>query len=133
MFSRRHFQLILPCLWLAASWAAAGQTPSQVTWIPGHSVKAQQLLGELGSTNGADTYATDTDRQTGAPLLNQTYTRYQVGGTDLGYNFEDGNNQLVFLFGDTLYFGGGDTMSWSSTTTPVSGTATRFFRLITTP
>jgi len=95
---------------------AVAQTNPLLTWQTNSSIRLQQLLGEAGSTNGVNTYATDTDRQTSSNLLNQTYSRYLVGGADLGYSFEVGNNQLIFLFGDTLYFSGGDTMAWSSTT-----------------
>ncbi len=112
---------------LAVSTCAKAQNAPVLTWITNSSAKLQQLIGEQGTNNGTDIYATDTDRQTGSNLLNQTYTRYQVGGTDLGYSFENGNNQLVFLFGDTLYFGGGDVMAWSSSTAASNGLLLNFF------
>jgi len=106
---------------------AVAQTTPGLIWQTNSSIKLQQLLGEAGSTNSVNAYATDTDRQTGSNLLNQTYSRYQVGGADLGYSFENGNNQLIFLFGDTLYFSGGDTMAWSSTTTAGADLLLNFF------
>ncbi len=127
VFFRRHFQQLLVSAVFAASANAIAGNLLVLTWITNSSVKLQQLLGERGSTNAVDTYATDTDRQTGLPLLNQTYTRYQVGGTDLGYSFENGNNQLIFLFGDTLYFSAGDTMASSSSTAAAGGLALSFF------
>ncbi len=114
-------------LTLAVAAAASAQTGPTLTWITNSSVKLQQLIGEQGTNNGAYTYATDTDRQTGSNLLNQTYTLYQVGGTDLGYSFENGNNQLILLFGDTLYFQAGDVMAWSSTTVVSNGLLLNFF------
>lgn len=95
---------------------AMAQTAPLLIWPTNSSIKVQQLLGEQGSTNGVNSHGTDTDRQKGSNLVNRTYSRHQVGGADLGYSFENGNNQLIFLFGDTLYFSGGDTMAWSSST-----------------
>ncbi|HWX18735.1 MAG TPA: DUF4185 domain-containing protein [Candidatus Binatia bacterium] len=115
------------CAATAAVTPAIAQNSPVLTWITNSSVKLQQLIGEQGTNDGADSYATDTDRQTGLPLLNQTYTRYQVGGTDLGYSFENGNNQLIFLFGDTLYFKAGDVMAWTSTTVASNGLSLNFF------
>ena len=67
---------MLCCTALTAYWQTAAQPVSVLTWITNSSVKLQQLIGEQGTNNGTDIYATDTDRQTGLPLLNQTYTRY---------------------------------------------------------
>lgn len=106
---------------------AVAQTAPLLIWQTNSSIKVQQLLGEQGSTNGVNSYGTDTDRQSGSNLLNQTFSRYQVGGADLGYSFENGNNQLIFLFGDTLYFSGGDTMAWSSSTAVGKGLLLNFF------
>lgn len=120
--------LFLPALMALAACSPANAQPGPIlTWITNSSVKLQQLIGEQGTNNGSYTYATDTDRQTGLPLLNQTFTRYQVGGTDLGYSFENGNNQLIFLFGDTLHFGVGDVMAWSSTPAAEYGLLLNFF------
>ena len=106
---------------------SCGQTFPTLTWATNSSIKLQQLIGEEGTNNGTGFYATDTDRETGLSLLNQTYTLYAVGGTDLGYAFETGNNQLIFLFGDTLYLGAGDVMAWSSTTSISNGLLLNFF------
>ncbi|MGO9526276.1 MAG: DUF4185 domain-containing protein [Verrucomicrobiia bacterium] len=117
--------LLLLALCLAAVEScvpARAQNIPVLTWNTNSSVKLQQLIGEEASTN----YAADTDRQTGAPLLNQTYTDYQVGGTDLGSSFVSGN-QIIFLFGDTLYFNSGDTMAWTTNTSPGAGVPLTFF------
>lgn len=121
------FRLTVCWVALTACASAIAQAGPGPTWITNSSVKVQQIIGEQGTNNGTDSYATDTDRETGLPLLNQTYTRYEVGGTDLGYSFENGNNQLIFLFGDTLYFAGGDVMAWSSTTAAGNGLLLNFF------
>jgi len=71
---------VLPC--------ASGQVLPVLSWVTNSSLKLQQLIGDQGMTNGVATYGTDTDRQTGSNLLNQTYGLYSVGGTDLGNSFE---------------------------------------------
>src|SRR5579864_2549505 len=123
----RYLKPVITLAVMAAGLTALAQTSPSLTWITNSSIKLQQLIGEQGQTNGVDTFGADTDRQTGAPLLNQTFSRYQVGGTDLGYSFENGNNQLIFLFGDTLYFSGGDVMAWSSSTVVSNGLVLNFF------
>jgi hypothetical protein len=111
---------------MAASLPALGQTGPVLTWITNSTVKVQQLIGDEGMTNGTVAYATDTDRQTGSNLLNQTYRLYQVGGTDLGNSFEY-NGKVTFLFGDTLYLNAGDTMAWSTSTNPLTGLRLNFY------
>jgi hypothetical protein len=120
------FRMSLFFAMLAACVPAVAQPGPVLTWITNSSVKLQQLIGEEGMTNGAVAYATDTDRQTGSNLLNQTYGLYQVGGTDLGSSFEyDG--KVNFLFGDTLYLNAGDVMAWSTSTNPLTGLLLNFF------
>ncbi|HEX7678550.1 MAG TPA: DUF4185 domain-containing protein, partial [Thermoanaerobaculia bacterium] len=88
-------------------------TPASLTWVPGSTVKLEQFIG-------------DTDYQTKAPTLSLTNTRYKVVGTDLGYSFEH-RNQLIFLFGDTVGFGAGDTMASITSGEPESGLTLNFF------
>ena len=91
-------------------------------WNTNSTIKLQQLIGEEGTTS----YNQDTDRQTGSNLLNQTYGLYRVGGTDVSSSFEY-NGKVNFLFGDTLYLNGGDTMAWSTTTNPLAGLLLNFY------
>lgn len=87
--------------------------PPTLTWIPGSTVKLEQLIG-------------DQDYQTKAPTVSQSNARFKVAGTDLGYSFEH-KDKLVFLFGDTLYFNAGDTMASISSGDPESGLKLDFF------
>jgi hypothetical protein len=91
--------------------------PASLTWVPGSSVKIEQLLG-------------DKDWATGTPTTSQTITRYDVEGTDIGCSFED-QGKLVFLFGDTLgtkvKYQAHDTMAWSTSTDPEAGLLLNFF------
>jgi hypothetical protein len=64
---------------------AAGST---ITFVPGSTTKLQQLVGE-------------EDRQTHAPTLSRTFSRFGIRGTDLGYSFEH-QGLVYFLFGDTV-------------------------------
>jgi hypothetical protein len=59
-----------------------------LTYQPGSTIKLEQLLGE-------------EDKQLHQPTLSQTYTRYGIQGTDLGYSFEN-KGLIYFLFGDTI-------------------------------
>jgi hypothetical protein len=113
--------------------AAAQVGGTSLTWIPGSSVKVQQLIGGEWPPGDPVSYCVppgdpreDIDWQTKEPLLNQTYTNWLVGGTDLGSSFEHGG-QALFLFGDTLYFNAGDTMAATSSTDAASGLPLSFF------
>ncbi len=73
--------------------ATASATPSieketVLEYIPGSTVKLEQLLGE-------------EDKELHQPTLSRTVTRYGLEGTDLGYSFEH-QGRLYFLFGDTV-------------------------------
>ncbi len=85
---------------------AGGPQPA-LAWIPGSSVKIEQLIG-------------DTDYQTRKATPSLSNTRYKVAGTDLGYSFGHAD-ELYFLFGDTLYFNAGDTMARSTVGDPEAG------------
>jgi hypothetical protein len=59
-----------------------------IRFVPGSTVKLEQLLGE-------------EDKEKHQPTLSLTETRYGILGTDLGNPFEH-NGRLYFLFGDTV-------------------------------
>jgi hypothetical protein len=70
------------------SYAQAAVTGSSISYVPGSTVKLEQLLGDL-------------DKELHQPTRSQTLTRYGIQGTDLGYSFEH-EGHAYFLFGDTL-------------------------------
>ncbi len=80
----------------AASTASPTATPGAkaitnapvIIYVPGSTIKLEQLLGE-------------EDKQLHQPTLSQTVTRYGIEGTDLGYSFENAG-RVYFLFGDTV-------------------------------
>ena len=71
-----------------ASSAVPSASGPVVRYVPGSTIKVQQLLGE-------------EDKQLHQPTLSRTFTRYGIEGTDLGNSFEHGG-RVYFLFGDTV-------------------------------
>jgi len=81
---------------LAASAArAAGDV--RLTWIPGTTVKVEQLTGDCDCTALAKTGQC-------TPTTSRTITRAKVVGTDIGASFES-QGKLIFLFGDLSSIG----------------------------
>jgi hypothetical protein len=85
-----------------------------LTWVPGSTVKVEQLIGDCDYTELAKTGQC-------TPTASRTTTRAKVVGTDLGASFES-QGKLIFLFGDTTgpaenYFAS-DTIATSTSTEP---------------
>lgn len=89
-----------------------------LSWIPGSTVKVEQLIGDCDyekQANASQCVATTSRTSTRAGLL----------GTDIGASFES-QGRLVFLFGDSIgpgpdnYFAA-DTMATSTSTDPAAG------------
>jgi Domain of unknown function (DUF4185) len=72
----------------AARSPAARAAAPVLRYLPGSTVKVEQLIGE-------------EDKQRHQPTLSRTVTRYGLEGTDLGYSFEH-DGRVYFLFGDTV-------------------------------
>jgi Domain of unknown function (DUF4185) len=85
-------------------------------YVPGSTIKVEQLLGE-------------EDKQLHQPTLSQTVTRYGIDGTDLGNSFEHAG-QLYFLFGDTVgrLRRALDTIATTDATDPESGVRLDFLK-----
>lgn len=73
---------------LAQTPAPPATTAPVIRYVPGSTIKVEQLLGE-------------EDKERHQPTLSRTLTRYGIEGTDLGYSF-DHDGRLYFLFGDTV-------------------------------
>jgi hypothetical protein len=109
---------------LASAAHAAGGNVA-LTWIPGSTVKVEQMIGDCDYTAQAKTGLC-------TPTTSRTITRAKVEGTDLGASYES-QGKLIFLFGDTLgpatatnYFAS-DTIASSVSTDPAAGLALDFF------
>jgi len=72
----------------ATSQAQVNVTQPVISYVPGSTVKLEQLIGDL-------------DKDLHQPTLSQTVKRYGIQGTDLGYSFEH-SGRAYFLFGDTV-------------------------------
>lgn len=90
---------------------------------PPRSARSIPAARQRFSVAGADTY--NIGRIAGTDSMNQTGTRWQVGGTDLGSMFEH-KGRLVFLFGDTeapppTQDHRDNVLAWSVDTNPADG------------
>ena len=111
---------LLAILVAASSAGAAGVT---LTWIPGSTVRVEQIVGDCD-------YAAQAKSGQCTPTTSRTATRSKVLGTDIGASFES-QGKLIFLFGDTIgpnedYFAS-DTMASSTSTDPAAGLFLDFF------
>ena len=106
-----------------AALAAAGDF--RLTWIPGSTVKVEQMIGDCDYTQQAKTGLC-------VATTSRTSTRAKVLGTDIGASFES-QGKLIFLFGDTIGPGvdylASDTMATSVSTNPDAGLMLDFFTL----
>jgi hypothetical protein len=99
----RIIALLFSLAWAIGGSAARAAGPT-ITYIPGSTTRLEQLIG-------------DTDKARKQPTANQTFARFGIRGTDLGYSFEH-DGKAIFLFGDTMGRRGGDVIGYSSTTNP---------------
>jgi hypothetical protein len=85
-------------------------------YVPGSTIKLEQLLGE-------------EDKQLHQLTLSRTVTRYGIEGTDLGNSFEHGG-RVYFLFGDTVgrLRRALDTIATSDANDPESGVRLDFLK-----
>src|SRR5437867_12264088 len=68
--------------------AVAQNTGTSLIFIPGSSVKVEQIIG-------------DQDYQTKAATASQSTTRFNIHGTDVCASFE-ANGKVILTFGDTI-------------------------------
>ena len=85
-----------------------------LTWIPGSSVKLEQVTADCDWVVLAAT-------KTCKPTASQTITRFNIGGQDVGITFED-QGKMLFFFGDTISgsttpvdYHAHDAFAWSTT------------------
>jgi hypothetical protein len=120
--------VILICLsLLPPAWGqSTGNTA--LTYIPGSSVKVEQMIGDCDwQVMAKDGSCSRT--------ASQTTTRYNIHGTDLGTSFEH-DGKVIFLFGDTISqdvsaveYGAGDSFAWSTTTDPEAPLSLNFYTM----
>jgi len=83
---------------------SGSQSSKRITYVEGTTKKICQLIG-------------DNDRERKQSTLNLTFTRYKLAGTDLGFSFQS-NGGLFFLFGDTVGINGGDSIAFTTDSSP---------------
>jgi Domain of unknown function (DUF4185) len=88
-----------------------------LTWIPGSSVRVEQVVGDCD-------YSAQAATGQCKPTTSRTATRSRVLGTDLGASFES-QGSVIVLFGDSIGptedYQAGDTMASSTSTDPAAG------------
>jgi hypothetical protein len=87
--------------------AAADPANTTLIYLPGSSIKLEQIIGDVDYAALA--------RGSSLPVAGQTVSRYNVAGTDLGASFEH-QGRLYFLFGDTI--SNDPSMPWSTSSAP---------------
>ena len=122
---RSTLAVVVPLL-AARVAGAAGPT---LTYVPGSSVKLEQVIGDC------DWQFYDWADQTGTchPTTSRTVTRFNILGNGQGGSWED-NGRMVFFFGDTISrdvsavnYHAHDPIAWSTTTDPEAGLLLNFF------
>jgi hypothetical protein len=120
--------------WLAGlTPGAAGQANTSLTYIPGSTVKLEQVIGDCDyQAQAKEIVAGQT--VTCVPTASQTVTRADVAGNGQGGSFEAGG-KMIFFFGDTissnpavLNYGGADPIAWSTSTDPEAGLLLNFYK-----
>ena len=102
--------LTVTCLCSVVGTARSQRSATPVLrYVPGSTVKIEQLLGEQ-------------DKERHQPTRSRTVTRFGLEGTDLGYSFEH-DGRAYFLFGDTVGAVGPalDTMATTDARDPEAG------------
>lgn len=103
--------------------ASSAEEKVTLTWIPGSTVKVEQMIGDCDYTQQAKTGVC-------VPTTSRTLTRSKVLGTDIGSSFES-DGKLVFLFGDTIgptiINSAPDTMATSTSTEAANGLFLDFY------
>ena len=109
---------------LAAVFAGAAHATT-LTWIPGSTTKAEQMIGDCD-------YAVQAQTGQCSSTTSRTATRARVLGTDIGASFES-EGRVIFLFGDTISpspsedYLASDTLASSVSTDPSKGLFLDFF------
>jgi hypothetical protein len=109
--------------------ASVADGQETLTWVPGSSVKLEQVIGDC------DWQRYDWADKSGTclPTTSQTVSRFNILGNGFGCCFED-NGKVIFLFGDTISqdpatvnYHAADPLAWSTSTQPEAGLLLTFY------
>jgi hypothetical protein len=111
---------------------ADAQSATALAYIPGSSVKLEQVIGDCDLQAQAKQIVAGQP-VTCVPTTSQTLTRFNIAGNDNGRAFE-ANGKLFFSFGDTISsnpsavaYKAGDPIAWSTSTNPEQGLLLNFY------
>jgi uncharacterized protein (TIGR03437 family) len=126
------FVTVLGLLGAVTARAQPAAAPT-LTYIPGSSVKLEQVIGDCDlQTQAQQIVAGQT--VTCVPTTSQTITRYNIAGNGQGGSFEADNGKMIFFFGDTISsdvnivkYLAADPIAWSTSTDPEQGLLLNFY------
>src|SRR5450631_1295637 len=128
---RAHCVLAIFTLIFVAGRGNAQSAGTTLTYIPGSSVKLEQIIGDCDwEAQAQQTVKGQT--VTCAPTASKTVTQVNVLGTDIGASFED-NGKFIMMFGDTFSANGvdfkqGDVIATGTSTDPEAPMALTFYK-----
>ena len=124
--------LLLGTVVLAGFTAHAAAQSTTLAYIPGTSVRLEQIEGDCDLQAQAKQIVAG-ETSTCVSTTSQTITRFNIAGSDNGRPFE-ANGKLFFTFGDTISsntslvrYNAGDPIAWSTSTNPEQGLLLNFF------
>src|SRR5580704_8355836 len=133
MDARRDRGVVIALALLAVVTARAQPAAAPaLTYIPGSSVKLEQVIGDCDLQAQAQQIVAG-QTVTCAPTTSQTIARYDIAGNGQGGSFEADNGRMIFFFGDTISNGhavkydAADPVAWSTSTDPEQGLLLNFF------
>jgi len=122
----------LPVLAAVTARAQSSAAPA-LTYIPGSSVKLEQVIGDCDLQAQAEQIVAG-QTVTCVPTTSQTITRFNIAGNGQGGSFEADNGRMIFFFGDTISsdvsvvkYLAADPIAWSTSTDPEQGLLLNFY------
>jgi hypothetical protein len=126
------FVTALPLLGAVTARAQPAAAPA-LTYIPGSSVKLEQMIGDCDLQAQAKQIVAG-QTVTCVPTTSQTITRYNIAGNGQGGSFEADNGKIIFFFGDTISsdvnvvkYLAADPIASSTSTDPEEGLLLNFY------
>ena len=129
----RRLSATLALLIPIASVPAAAQSGGvSLAYIPGSTVKIEQVIGDCDYQAQAQQIVKG-QAATCLPTASQTVTRFNILGNGQGGAFE-ANGKMIFFFGDTISkdasvvnYHASDPIAWSTSTDPEAGLLLNFY------
>lgn len=111
---------------------SAGAQSAALTYVPGSSVKLEQVIGDCDFQAQAQQIVKG-QTVTCVPTTSKTVTNFNIAGNGQGGSFE-ANGKMIFFFGDTISsnptavnYHAGDPIAWSTSSDPEKGLLLNFY------